>query len=171
MLPGSHRFGKPAWLSPLLTKAEFRARSHIRQWGLTQLWIFAKHYREMFIHWEAIGALIEIWHPQTHTFLFRHFEASILIEETELFLGLRQPQGKSVEVAYCMQLSNAEDLIMQLTASPMDTKNITSCKGIKLSRLAAWIMKAVDQGLEDEKIAQGASLCLAGLILFPNHDD
>src|SRR5262249_43875917 len=31
--------------------------------------------------------------------------------------------------------------------------------------------EAKDQGKEDETIARALSLCLAGLLLFPNHDD
>jgi len=32
-------------------------------------------------------------------------------------------------------------------------------------------MKAKDNNTDDEKIAQGLALCLAGLMLFPNYDD
>src|SRR5262249_7516888 len=49
--------------------------------------------------------------------------------------------------------------------------NIASPSGIRLNRLASWTMEAKDQGKEDETIAQALSLCLAGLLLFPNHDD
>src|SRR5262249_23043587 len=109
-LPGNHQFGKPSWVTPILVKTKFLASGYFRQWGLTSLLVFANHYKETFIHWEAISALIEIWHPQTHTFIFRHFEASILLEETELFLGLRHPRrAEDIEVAHCMELSNAED--------------------------------------------------------------
>jgi len=170
-LPGHHRFGKPTWVTPLLTKVRFTARSYLHQWGLTCLLVFAKHYKEMFIHWEAVSALIEIWHPQTHTFLFRQFEASILIEETELFLGLKHRKAKNTEVAHCMELLNTEDFIQKLTGNQADTKNIVSSKRIQLSRLAIWTMKAKDNNTDDEKIAQGLTLCLAGLIFFPNCDD
>jgi len=150
---------------------EFTARGHLRQWGLTQLLVFAKHYEEMFIHWDAIGALIEIWHSQTHTFIFPTFEASILIEEAELFLGLKRMKAKRAIAAHSMNYPNATELIMKLTGDWMQTKNIMIPTGIKLSRLAVWIVKAKDQGINDERITRALSLCRAGLIFFPNHDD
>ena len=33
--------------------------------------------------------MIELWHPQTHTFVFPSFEATILLEEVEILLGLK----------------------------------------------------------------------------------
>ena len=33
--------------------------------------------------------MIELWHPQTHTFVFSSFEATILLEEVKLLLGLK----------------------------------------------------------------------------------
>src|SRR5262249_27119806 len=39
------------------------------------------------------------------------------------------------------------------------------------SVLAAWTMKAKDQGKSGEIIAQVLSLCLAGVLLFPSQDD
>src|SRR5262249_38406701 len=166
-LPGPHRFRKPAWVTPLLAKVGFTTRSYLRKRGLTQLLVFAKHHKEMFIHWEAISALIEIWHPQTHTFLFCKFDASILLEETELFLGLKQSKVERCEVAHCMEPLNTEEFIQEITRNRVETKNIVSSNSIKLSKLAAWVMKVKDKGINDEKIAQGSSLCLAGLILFP----
>ena len=36
-----------------------------------------------------LRALIELWHPQTHTFVFPSFEATVLLEEVEILLGLK----------------------------------------------------------------------------------
>uniref|UniRef100_A0A1D1ZD79 Serine/threonine-protein phosphatase 7 long form n=1 Tax=Anthurium amnicola TaxID=1678845 RepID=A0A1D1ZD79_9ARAE len=170
-LPGSHRFGKPAWLTPLLSTVEFTIKKYFHQWGLLQLLDFAKHFNNMFIHWEAIGALIEIWHPQTHTFIFSSFEATILIEETELLLGLKDNRAKNKPVAHSMVKSSGQELMFKLTENHAQARNIASQRGIRLSILAKWIMKAKGQGIDHEGIAQALSLCLAGLFYFPKHDD
>jgi len=53
----------------------------------------------------------------------------------------------------------------------MQAQNILSPTGLRLSRLAAWTMKAKDEGMNGEKISQALSLCLVGLFFFPNYDD
>src|SRR5262249_15293030 len=101
----------------------------------------------------------------THTFIFPSFEASILIEETELFLGMKRSKAKSAKVAHCIQLLDTENFILKLTGSWIETKNILSSEGIKLSSLAGWIMSVIDRRTDDDKSAQGVSLYLAGLIV------
>src|SRR5262249_27000476 len=67
--PGSFRFGKPAWLTPLLAKVESTTRGYLHWWGLIQPLIFVKHYDGMLLQWGALSTLIELWHQQTHTFI------------------------------------------------------------------------------------------------------
>src|SRR5262249_12109649 len=64
-----------------------------------------------------------------------------------------------------------KDFLFKFTGDGIEARNILGPNGIKLSRLAAWLIKAKDIGVDDEKLAQGLSLCLAGLIFFPNRDD
>src|SRR5262249_8431048 len=146
-------------------------RGFLYQWGLSSLLVFAKHYDTMFIHWGAIAALTEIWHPQTNTFIFPSFEATILIEEAELFLGLKHIRTGSNSVAHSVDQISVMDFISELTGDHLQATNIVSPTGIRLSRLANWIIKAKDKGENDEKLAQALSLCLAGVFFFPSHDD
>src|SRR5262249_2004607 len=127
---------------------------YLHQWGLSSLLVFAKHYDSMFIHWGAIAALTEIWHPQTNTFIFPSFKAIILIEEAELFLGLKRSRTNISSVAHSMDQASVIDFVSRLTRDHLQARNIVSQIGIKLSRLANWIIKAKDQGKNDEKIAR-----------------
>ncbi|MQM05276.1 hypothetical protein Taro_038086 [Colocasia esculenta] len=64
----------------------------LRAWNLTTVLVLAKNYH-MIVHiWDSLMALVELWHPQTHTFIFISFEATILLKELEIMLGL--PKGK-----------------------------------------------------------------------------
>jgi len=45
---------------------------------------------------------MEIWHPQTHTFIFPTFKASVLLEETKLLLGLRRAKVENNIAAHSM---------------------------------------------------------------------
>ena len=61
---------------------------HLREWGLSTVLVLAKQYHKIMHGWDSLTALAELWHPQTHTFIFPGFEATILLEELELMLGL-----------------------------------------------------------------------------------
>ena len=86
---GIRMFIEPTWLPTLIYKAKIEVREHLRSWGLGHLLVVGNHIRKIQFHWESLGALIELWHPQTHTFIFPSFEATILLEEVEILLGLR----------------------------------------------------------------------------------
>src|SRR5262249_36563130 len=162
---------KPTWLGPLLSKVEFSARGHLNRWGLSQLLVFAKHYADMYLHWDAISALIEIWNPQTHTFIFSSFEATILFEETELLLGLKNKRINNEAMAHSVSQSSSAEVIHMITGDRLETWNIASPGGTRLDKLASWTMGAKDRGISDEKLAQALSLCLAGLFFFPNQNN
>src|SRR5262249_53955171 len=170
-IPGSYRYVKPSWLAPLLSKVEFSTRGHLHRWGLSQLLVFAKHYEDMYFHWDAINALIEIWNPQTHTFIFSSFETTILFEETELLLGLKNKRINNDAVAHSVSQSSSAEVMHMITGDRLETWNIASPSGIRLDRLESWTMGAKDRGISDEKLAQALSLCLAGLFLFPNQNN
>src|SRR5262249_9704527 len=135
------------------------------------LLIFAKHYEKIQIHWQALSALVEIWHPQNHTFIFPNFEATVLLEETELFLGFKHSKVAVNMVAHSIEVVDALNFLSQLTSDRLQAQNIVCASGIRLSVLVAWTMKAKDLGKSDETIAQALSLCLAGVLLFPSQDD
>ena len=87
--PGIKMFIEPTWLPTLIYKAKIETRERMRSWGLGHLLVIRNHIRKIQFHWESLGALIELWHPQTHMFVFPSFEASILLEEVEILLGLK----------------------------------------------------------------------------------
>src|SRR5262249_40368666 len=109
--------------------------------------------------------------PQTHTFIFPSFKATVLIEETELFLGLRSTRVRKELVAHSMAKSSGKELMLKLTKDHIHSRNIASQHSLKLSILVNWILKAKREGVDGERIAQALSLCLVGLIYLPNHDD
>ena len=82
-------FITPTRLPTLICKTKIGSLEHVRSWGLGRLLIMEKHIRKVQFSWECLGALIELWHPQTHTFIFPSFEDTILLEEVEILLGLR----------------------------------------------------------------------------------
>ena len=82
-------FVEPTWLPTLICKTKIGSLEHVKSWGLGHLLIMGKHIRKIQFLWECLRALIELWHPQTHTFIFPSFEATILLEEIEILLGLR----------------------------------------------------------------------------------
>ena len=87
--PGVRMFIEPTWLPTLIYKTKIEACELVKSWGLGRLLVVGNHIRKIQFYWESLGALIELWHPQTHTFVFPSFEATILLEEVEILLGLR----------------------------------------------------------------------------------
>ncbi|MQL71096.1 hypothetical protein Taro_003422 [Colocasia esculenta] len=63
-------------------------RSELQEWGLSTVFVLAKNYNKLVHVWESVTAMVELWHPQTNSFIFPEFEATILLEELEIMLGL-----------------------------------------------------------------------------------
>src|SRR5262249_25147265 len=117
------------------------------------------------------SALIEIWNPQTHTFVFSSFEATILIEEAELFLDLMNTRVNSEAVAHSMSQSSSAEIVHMIIGDRLETWNIASPSGIRLDKSASWAVEAKDRGVQDEKLAQALSRYLAGLFFFSNQNN
>ncbi|MQL68191.1 hypothetical protein Taro_000457 [Colocasia esculenta] len=62
-------------------------RSFIGMWNLNFMVVLAKNMKEMWWGFDALGALVERWHPHTHTFVFQGFEARVLLEERSQSTG------------------------------------------------------------------------------------
>ena len=86
---GVRVFVKPVWLPSLIAKTKIGSLEHTRLWRLERLLVVGKHIMKIQFSWECLGALIELWHPQTHTFIFPSFKVTILLEEVEVLFGLR----------------------------------------------------------------------------------
>ena len=80
---------KPKWLSSLISKIKIGVLKHFREWRLERLLILGKYVHNIQFCWESLRALIELWHPQTHTFIFPSFEVTILLEEVEILLDIK----------------------------------------------------------------------------------
>ena len=94
---GIRMFIEPYWLPTLIYKAKIESREHLRSWGLGRLLVVGNHIRKVQFHWESLGALIELWHPQTQTLVFPFFEATILLEEVEILLGLTSSTDHDID--------------------------------------------------------------------------
>ena len=62
-------------------------REYMLRWNFFCCLFYAKQMKNLWWAFGAIGALIELWHPSTHTFIFHDFEASVLVEEVEMMFG------------------------------------------------------------------------------------
>ncbi|MQM22383.1 hypothetical protein Taro_055433 [Colocasia esculenta] len=70
-----------SWLVNLVNAITLDMRSFIGMWHLNFMVVLAKNMKEMWWGFDALGTLVERWHPHTHTFVFQGFEASVLLEE------------------------------------------------------------------------------------------
>ncbi|MQL95929.1 hypothetical protein Taro_028600 [Colocasia esculenta] len=80
ILPSQRRFSKVPWLVPMLELLPPTSIGHFKEWGLSTVFVLAKNYNKMVHVWESVTAMMELWHPQTNTFVFPGFEATILLE-------------------------------------------------------------------------------------------
>ncbi|MQL95625.1 hypothetical protein Taro_028294 [Colocasia esculenta] len=70
-----------SWLVNLINAITLDMRNFIGMWHLNFMVVLAKNMKDMWWGFDALGALIERWHPHIHTFVFQGFEASVLLEE------------------------------------------------------------------------------------------
>ena len=85
--PGPCHTKNYKWLSDLTELITLDMRMLLNPYRLLHMVIYAKHLLKLVWHWESLGALIELWRPKTHTFIFPEFEATVLLEEINMFLG------------------------------------------------------------------------------------
>ncbi|MQL89878.1 hypothetical protein Taro_022463 [Colocasia esculenta] len=95
ILPGQRRLSKVPWLVHMLVLLPPSSIGHLKEWGLSIIFVLAKNYNKLVHVWESVTAMAELWHPQTNSFMFPEFEAMILLEELEIMLGL--PRYQRVE--------------------------------------------------------------------------
>ncbi|MQM02961.1 hypothetical protein Taro_035731 [Colocasia esculenta] len=101
ILPGQRRFSKMPWLVPMLELLPPTSIGHLKEWGLSTVFVLAKNYNKLVHVWESVTAMVELWHPQTNSFIFPEFEATILLEELEIMLGLpRYQRGEELAISY-----------------------------------------------------------------------
>ena len=108
--------------------------------------------------------MIELWHPQTHTFVFPSFEATILLEELEILFGLRS--SLDCEVACPLGDFHVLDVLGEFM-NEQDARRITTPNEIDLFKLSSWLMlHSSNLSVDSLAFAKGLSICLIGSLLF-----
>ncbi|MQL90005.1 hypothetical protein Taro_022593 [Colocasia esculenta] len=116
ILPGQRRFSKMPWLVPMLELLPPTSIGHLKEWGLSTVFVLAKNYNKLVHVWESVTAMVELWHPQTNSFIFPEFEATILLEELEIMLGLpRYQRGEELAISYTVEQINSWSILAYIT--------------------------------------------------------
>ena len=71
----------------LVNMITLNMRVLLNPFRLLYMVVFAKHLPKLFWNWDALEALIELWRPKTHTFIFPEFKATVLLEEVNILFG------------------------------------------------------------------------------------
>ncbi|MQL98716.1 hypothetical protein Taro_031431 [Colocasia esculenta] len=172
ILPGQRRFSKMPWLVPMLELLPPTCIGHLKEWGLSTVFILAKNYNKLVHVWESVTAMVELWHPQTNSFIFPEFEATILLEELEIMLGLpRYQRGEEFAISYTVEQINSWSILENITTKKNDLYSMTSGMHVHLLPIAQWITSQCKRKTTNyTAIAKAAAICICGVILFPEAD-
>ncbi|MQL94447.1 hypothetical protein Taro_027097 [Colocasia esculenta] len=172
ILPGQRRFSKMPWLVPMLELLPPTSIGHLKEWGLSTIFVLAKNYNKLVYVWESVTAMMELWHPQTNSFIFPEFEATILLEELEIMLGLPCYQrGEESTISYTVEQINSWSILAYITTKKNDLYSMTSGMHVHLLPIAQWITSQCKQKTTNyTAIAKAAAICVCGVILFPESD-
>ncbi|MQL94172.1 hypothetical protein Taro_026827 [Colocasia esculenta] len=173
ILPGQRRFSKMPWLVPMLELLPPTSIGHLKEWGLSTVFVLAKNYNKLVHVWESVTAMMELWHPQTNSFIFPEFEATILLEELEIMLGLpRYQRGEEMAISYTVEQINSWSILAYITTKKNDLYSMTSGMHVHLLPIAQWITSECKRKTTNyTAIAKAAAICICGIILFPESDD
>ncbi|MQM19480.1 hypothetical protein Taro_052487 [Colocasia esculenta] len=172
LFPGSRRYSKLTWIAPMIKSLPMYVIRFLREWGLGGVLIAAHNYHKISFDWHSITALIELWHPQTHTFIFPKFEATVLLEEVEAFLALPKTKpGDEQNISYTVEPINPKLILGEFMTDPGDVHTMVSPQFIHLVPLSKWVIsKCKDKSVDHHEIAKAAAICLCGVVLFPSVD-
>ncbi|MQL77750.1 hypothetical protein Taro_010165 [Colocasia esculenta] len=172
ILPGQRRFSKVPWLVPMLELLPPTSIGHLKEWGLATVFVLAKNYSKMVHVWESVTAMTKLWHLQTNMFIFPGFEATILLEELEVMLGLPCYQrGEEPTISYTVEQINSWSILAYITTRKTDLYSMTSGMHIHLLPIAQWITSQCKQKTKNyAAIAKAAAICICGIILFQESD-
>ncbi|MQL78547.1 hypothetical protein Taro_010961 [Colocasia esculenta] len=172
ILPGQRRFSKVPWLVPMLELLPPTSIGHLKEWGQSTVFVLAKNYNKMVHVWESVMAITELWHLQTNTFIFPGFEATILLEELEIMLGLpRYQRGEEPTISYTVEQINSWSILAYITTRKTDLYSMTSGMHIHLLPIAQWITSQCKWKTKNyAAIAKVAAICICGIILFSESD-
>ncbi|MQL68683.1 hypothetical protein Taro_000961 [Colocasia esculenta] len=172
ILPGQRRFSKVPWLVPMLELLPPMSIGHLKEWGLSTIFVLAKNYNKLVHVWESVTAMVELWHPQTNLFIFPEFEATIVLEELEIILGLpRYQRGEESAISYTVEQINSWSILAYITTKKNDLYSMTSGMHVHLLPIAQWITSQCKRKTTNyTAIAKAAAICIYGVILFPEAD-
>ncbi|MQM14928.1 hypothetical protein Taro_047863 [Colocasia esculenta] len=172
ILPGQRRFSKVPWLVPMLELLPPTSIGHLKEWGLSTVFVLAKNYNKLVHVWESVTAMVELWHPQTNSFVFPEFEAMILLEELEILLGLPRYQwGEEPTISYTVEQINYWSILAYITTKKTDLYTMTSGMHVHLLPIAQWITSQCKRKTTNyTAIAKAAAICICSVILFPESD-
>ncbi|MQL77373.1 hypothetical protein Taro_009770 [Colocasia esculenta] len=155
-----------SWLVNLVNAITLDMRSFIGLWNLNFMVVLAKNMKDMWWGFDALGVLVERWHPHTHTFVFQGFEASVLLEEVALFLGWQ----RCLEYDAATPLLPWEEILTDIVRDKKEALRMTNKNRIFLDRLAWWLIQHARE-IGGERATRGLTLCLARVFLFPMSGD
>ncbi|MQL95927.1 hypothetical protein Taro_028596 [Colocasia esculenta] len=166
------RFSKVPWSAPMIEMLPLTSTQHLREWGLSMVLVLAKQYHKIVHVWDNLTTLAELWHPQTHTFIFPGFEATILLEELELMLGLPMyKRGEEHAFSYTVAPIDSWSILGEITIKKTDLHNMTSQNHVHLLPISQWIVSQCKRKTGNHlAIAKAAAICIYGVILFPAED-
>ncbi|MQM17559.1 hypothetical protein Taro_050530 [Colocasia esculenta] len=172
ILPGQRRFSKMPWLVPMLELLPPASINHLKEWGLSTILVLAKNYNKLVHVWESVTAMVELWHPKTNSFIFPEFEATILLEELEIMLGLpRYQRGQESALSYTIEQINSWSILAYITTKKNDLYSMTSGMHVHLLPIAQWITSQCKRKTTNyTAIAKAAAICICGVILFSEAD-
>ncbi|MQM05663.1 hypothetical protein Taro_038472, partial [Colocasia esculenta] len=172
ILPGQRRFSKVPWLVPMLELLPPSSIGHLKEWGLSTVFVLAKNYNKLVHVWESVTAMAELWYPQTNSFVFPEFEATILLEEFEIMLGLpRYQRGEEPTISYTVEQINSWSILAYITTKKNDLYSMTSGMHVHLLPIAQWITSQCKRKTTNyTAIAKAAAICICSVILFPESD-
>ena len=107
--------------------------------------------------------MIELWHLQTHTFIFPSFEATILLEEVEIHLGLRL--SVDYDIACPLGDFHISDVLGEFMTEK-EIRRVATPNGMDLFKFSTWLMEESD--LDPLSFAKSLTICLVGSLLFPS---
>ena len=96
--------------------------------------MFLKKISHVQLYWEGLSTLVELWHPQAHTFIFQSFEATILVEEVEELLGFRTTTFDSSLLVQSLGVQLPEEVFQEFMDTILEMESMCTPKGIDMHK-------------------------------------
>lgn len=146
--------------------------SILSSWHLRSLLVLGTNFPKLSFDWHGITALAEMWHPQTHTFIFPSFEATLPLEEVEAYFSFpRSKVGEEDTICHTVAPIDAAAIFSEFIPDQGEVRAFVGPRHVHLLPLSQWVIAHCKNKCGwNEAIAKAASICLCGAILFPSVD-